>query len=223
MKVINYMGSNGTGKSTRTKVMVDYLEKNFNFEPFYFQVTRKGFNEKLEEIGILFENGWLVLGKHVKGGEGWVSLDAAFLSKWEQRLDFVNQMSKLEEVSTIFMEGYFNNRSAQGGPEKFRENGAEVIHNLVSTYDNIHQFIERTNGRTGKIRGTEWAEQSPGWKDNETIKKCERIYHEQATEADKVHNIHFESPREILVTTYFDENFVYEEPISTPNLEDDWG
>jgi len=221
LRVINYMGSNGVGKSTRTKVLVDYLMSEFSYEPFYYEIERKGKEPKVEQVGLLFSNGWLVFGKFTKDRDGWVSLDTAYLSKWEHRLNFIKELSENDDVETVFMEGYFNNRSIQGGPEKLREYGATEVHNLYTYYNDIQDFIERTNGRTGKNRGLDWAENSPGWKDNEVIRKCGEAFKEQVKENDRVVQIDWQAPKEVLVKSYFDYDYVHNEEENNSGM-DEW-
>lgn len=209
LRLINFMGANGVGKSTRTKALIDYLMDNFEYKDFEYEVTRKGSETKTEVIGLEFSNGWLVLGKFAKGGTQWVSLDAAFLSKWEQRIEFIETISKHPEIDTLFMEGYFNNRSRQSSPNNLKLHGVSEVHILTAYYDDIQEFIDRTNGRTGKERGVEWALQSAGWNDN---KLFDKLYHEFVQERkgdDVVDRLGINCPQEELVHRYFDTDFVW--------------
>jgi GNAT superfamily N-acetyltransferase len=207
LHLINYMGANGVGKSTRAFHLVEYLKEVFDYKEFNYNIIRKGKEEKEETIGLLFENGWLVLGKFSKDDTQWVSLDSAILSKWEQRIAFIEDMTSRDEIKTVFMEGYFNNRSMQSSPENLHAHGVTQVDIITSYYDDISEFIERTNGRTGKNRGLEWAEQSPGWNDNKLFDKLYHNFIKEVQDTDKVIRLDIHAPREALVHLYFDEGY----------------
>jgi len=207
LHLINYMGANGVGKSTRTFHLVEYMKNHFKYEEFTYEISRKGKDPKIETIGLLFENGWLVLGKFSKEGTQWVSLDSAILSKWEQRIAFIEDMASRDEIKTVFMEGYFNNRSMQSSPENLHAHGVTEVDIITSYYNDISEFIDRTNGRTGKERGLEWAEQSPGWNDNKLFDKLYHKFKEEEKDNDMVVRLDIDVPREALVHMYFDENY----------------
>jgi len=219
LHLINYMGANGVGKSTRTFHLVDYMKNTMDFTEFKYGITRKGNDEKEETIGLLFENGWLVLGKFSKENTQWVSLDSAILSKWEHRIAFIEDMSKRGEIKVVFMEGYFNNRSRQSSPENLKAHGVSKVEILTSYYNDISEFIDRTNGRTGKNRGMEWAEQSPGWNDNKLFDKLYNEFIEEVNESAIVERIDINSPRDTLVNRFFDKSYVKKEEV---NVMDEW-
>lgn len=219
LTLINYMGANGVGKSTRTFHMVKYLQDNFESQEFQYVVSKKGQEPKEMKVGILFENGWLVLGSFAKGKTQWVSLDSAIFSKWEQRLAFIKDISEnYPEISTVFMEGYFNNRSKQSSPESWKDHGADYVHILTSYYDDIQDFIDRTNGRTGKDRGLDWAENSPGWKDNVLFKKLTDLFIPMAQDGDVVERLDIHSPKEVLIHRYFEDEYNSPKPKTVRTL-----
>ena len=112
------------------------------------------------------------------------------------------------------MEGYFNNRSVAGSPHNLRENGGvSKVTTLISYYDDIEKFIERTNGRTGKERGMVWAENSPGWKDNAVFIRMMEKYQEGIGEKDTLERVdNIDSPRDFLVTRFFNDSFNWVPP-----------
>lgn len=225
LRLINFMGANGVGKSTRTKVLIDYLTENFDYKEFEYEVTRKGKEAKKEVIGLEFSNGWLVLGKFAKGGDQWVSLDAAFLSKWEHRIAFIEDISKHAEINTLFMEGYFNNRSRQSSPDNLKEHGVNEVHILTAYYDDIQEFIDRTNGRTGKERGLDWAENSAGWNDNQLFDKLFKEFQPMAKDGDVVDRLDIHCPVEELVHRYFEPDYKHTVKTQEPeksSVLDEW-
>jgi len=221
------MGSNGSGKSTRTYFLVNYLISKFEYSVIRGKIERKGKEPKQEDIGFLFENGWFVLGRFAKGGTQWVSLDTAMFSNWEQRLEKIPALAKqYPEITTIFMEGYFNNRSKRGDIPSWEANGCDEVHLIASYYDDITEFLQRTNERTGKTRGLDWAENSSGWSDNELFKTL-LIYYKNnmgASENNLVKHIDFKESRDALVKMYFNENWEIVNSIkeTAPSKDTEW-
>ncbi len=218
MKVINFMGANATGKSTRTKVMVDYLKTQFGFKEFLYDTNKKD----QQNIGYLFDNGWLILGNETKGGNSWISIDKAFFTSHDDRQAFIMDLIANYEVEVLFMEGYFNNRSERCGPQAMRDIGVTTTHILFSYYDNMNQYIARTNGRTGKTRGPEWAEKATGWKDNAVFEKRHKSFLNEIEFEDAVERVDIDETVEFLVQTFFDPSWSLPDPVDEPNELDEW-
>lgn len=227
MKVINFIGANATGKSTRTKVMVDYLSEHYESEPVTFTYTRRskkeGDKQITSDVGLKFSNGWVIFGKFSgKENESWVGLDSGMCSSWDQRSAFVQKM-KDDGVDTVFFEGYFNNRSKIAGPETFHNAGADEVHILVSYYDDVNEFLQRTNKRSGREhRGLDWAENAPGWKDNKGIANNVVNFETQSIGEDTVTRIDINAPREYIVNRFLDEAYVWSEPAPKVDAMDEW-
>lgn len=212
MTVINYIGSNGVGKSTRCFYLVEYLKKKYDYKVIKYEVSRKGKPIKIENIGFLFSNGWMIMGRYSKNNNQWLSLDTGAISKWEQRFKFIKDMKSRKDIDVLFLEGYFNNRSKAGSPKNIKEQtGVDEVHVFVSHYDNIKDFIKRTNTRTGKSRGLDWAENSAGWKDNNSFIRMLKIYNEEKDPNDLVQRVDINAPKDYLVQIYFNELFSTEE------------
>jgi hypothetical protein len=204
-KIINIGGTNGIGKSTRMNVLVDYMETTFGTKPFMYDITI-GKDPKVlnKQVGFT-SNGYLFIGAKTQAG-GWVGWDRADFSSWTKRIAlFKDVFENFPEIHTIIVEGYFNNRSAQGSPKSIREQISPEISNLhyVFLYDNINEYIERTNGRTGKDRGLEWAEKSPGWKDNEVFKRFSKVYTEESEGGDKCTVLNKDESKDYFVNELF--------------------
>jgi len=222
MTVINYIGANATGKSTRVSVLVEYLEQKFESEPVEFTYIKRskkdGDKEITSTVATRFSNGWVIFGKKDKSGK-WVGLDTGMCSSWDQRSAFISEMKK-SGAEVVLLEGYFNNRSKIAGPETFHKAGADVVHILVSYYDKCEDFLERTNIRSGRLERTmEWAENAPGWKDNKGIINSQKYWEEQAEKDDTITRISINEKREFLVNAFFDSNYVYSAD-QTPKKED---
>ena len=225
MRVINYIGANATGKSTRVTVLVNYLESKFDVEDVEFTYTKKskknGDKQVTTKVGLRFSNGFVIFGKF-DGSRKWIGLDTGMCSSWDQRSAFITEM-KARGAETVVFEGYFNNRSKIAGPETFHNAGADEVHILASFYDKCEDFLMRTNVRSGKLsRGMEWAENAPGWKDNKGIINSQKYWLEQAKENDTVTRIDIDESRGYLVERFFEKDFDYNafyETFESPSVE----
>lgn len=213
-EIINIGGSNAIGKSTRMNVLIEYMEAKFGSEPFSYDIT-KGKDPTIihKEVGFT-SNGFLFIGSKKKTG-GWVGWDKADFSSWTKRIALYKDIyDNYPDIHTIIVEGYFNNRSAQGAPKAIREQVGEnaISRNWVFLYDNIQEFIDRTNGRTGKDRGLDWAENSSGWQDNEVFKKYAKLYQEENQGKDETLIFNKDEPEDLFVQILFNENMEIEVP-----------
>ena len=219
MKFINYMGSNGSGKSTRTRVLVEYLKSKYEYKELIYPTKSKG----TRNVGYIFDNGWFILGAVTKNS--WVGFDRADFTKNSDRKEFLVELKNKYNIKVAFMEGYFNNRSEQMNPDELHNIGIEELCYLVSYYDNIEEFIERTNNRTGKTRGIEWAENSSGWGDNKQFKKILESFSKKLKECDEAIRLDIYSPENILVSMFFDETFEWFPPETEKDIsvyDDEW-
>lgn len=226
--IINIGGSNGIGKSTRMNVLTNYMEEKFGFTPFMYNITKGKDTEILyQEVGFT-SNGYLFIGAKKKTG-GWVGWDKADFSSWSKRIAlFKDIYDNYPEIHTIVVEGYFNNRSIQGSPNAIRNGVGEnaFSRNWIFLYDNINEFIERTNGRTGKERGIDWAEKSSGWQDNEVFRKYSKLYIEENQGKDETLIFDKDQPKDLFVQILFNTTFElgHELPYNTKHMEisDEW-
>lgn len=196
LHLVNVTGSNGTGKSTRTNILVNWMCRKYDSEEFIYN------NEK---IGLIFPSiGYLIIGDKT-GHDGWCSLDLAKFKTWEDKLNFYKYISDNHpEISTIFQEGYFNNGSMQGSPSNLRNFGITRSSIYFFFYDNVEEFLKRTNERSGKAsRGLDWAENCAGWKDNCVMPKIMEKYKEEMLENDIVKRVSIHANRNYFLTELF--------------------
>ncbi len=230
LDIINIGGTNGIGKSTRMNILVEYAQNKFKSEPFIYDIT-KGKDPKIinKEVGFTAD-GYLFVGTKTRAG-GWVGWDKADFSSWTKRIALYKDIyDNYPDIHTIIVEGYFNNRSAQGGPKAIREQVSEnaVSKNYIFLYDNINEYIERTNGRTGKTRGLEWAEQSSGWADNAVFDKYSKLYIEENQGDDITVILNKDEDKDYFVKEFFNDTHSIEEigeaeePEKTTSLLEDW-
>ncbi len=228
LKVINIGGTNGIGKSTRMNILVEYVKNKFKSEPFMYNIT-KGKDPKIINKDVGFTaGGYLFIGSKTQKGS-WVGWDKADFSSWTKRIAMYKDIyENYPDIHTIIVEGYFNNRSAQGSPKAIREQISPNIanENYIFLYNNINEFIERTNGRTGKSRGLDWAENSSGWKDNAVFLKYSKLYIKENQGGDKTVILNKDEDKDYFVKELFKESYgieVIEEVSNIPESNiDDW-
>jgi predicted acetyltransferase len=221
LTLVNIMGSNATGKSTRVRVLVDWLDMHFESKIFQYQTPDKG----VKPLGLLYEKlGLLIIGK--KTSSSWVGLDAAVITKQQETLDFYKMVSeKHKNIHTILQEGYFSNRSPQRSPNNVRRYGIDICKIYAFYYDSIDDYLERTNTRSGKLdRGMDWAENSRGWQENSTIKNMFIRYQEDCLPIDKVERVDINAPKTFFIKELFgvdvNENDIVVE-VAQPKVEHD--
>ena len=166
---INILGGNASGKSTRVGCFVNYLQNKIgNYTSVIYFSNKK---KKETEVGRIYKTkiGEIFILGRFNGKQKWVGLDSADFSTYQSRYDFIKYMFDNYNITYFIQEGYFNNRAYAFTLEKVTENGAkvEVVKEFFFLYDNVNQFLERTNTRTGKNRGLDWAKNAPGWRDSQ--------------------------------------------------------
>ena len=213
MKLINVMGTNGSGKSTRVDALVKYLDTKMEAKLVHMD-CKNGHKEIGRIYGDLF-----ILGRLNNSGK-WIGLDLADFCTFQSRLDLYKTISEsYPEVKTFLQEGYFNNGSKKATKETLSEYNVSSYVYYVFVYDTIEQFIERCNGRTGKSRGLEWAEKSAGWNDNKSFNGVFEFYDKLKEEDCVVHKYDISAPRDLLVRELFNDTFEIPKEINEPK---DW-
>jgi hypothetical protein len=219
MRLVNLLGSNATGKSTRTFCLYQYLKSKYKQHPINFLSKDKKSGEYVDQqVGVVFENGWFLQGGLSKEDSVWIGLDDGKLPKHTDRYRLFNEINEYNkdcpfEVSTIVIEGYFNNSKSQN-PLNVKENCPNLteVDVFCLYYDTVEEFVDRTNSRAGHCKGLDWALNSAGWKFNESIKGLEQEY-------DGVVRLDINSPKDWLVHHYFGERFDFvEEKENKPTL-----
>jgi len=185
MDITLLVGANATGKSTRLKTFVDDTSRLLDTDGIDYEYTffdTKKDKTRTVVLGKLFPNGILILGSEAKNHAGWVCLDKAILSTQDMRTDFYKYtMTNDTRVKHIVAEGYFNCTSPKMRPEYLRKTGFETINCAFMYYDNVKEFFDRTQERSGHDRDMEWAENCAGWKDNSSFRRS----HEKSLEQDR--------------------------------------
>lgn len=205
------MGANATGKSTRFRTLVDALVEQFGDYIEYdytFLDTKKG-KERTVVIGRLFPNGYLALGSEAKNEAGWVCLDKAILSTQDMRTKFYKHViNKDYRVKHVFAEGYFNTMSPRSRPLFLRETGFDKIDCYFSFYEDVSEYLLRTNTRSGKERGLDWANASAGWKDNCGFQRAfDKTYRDEhdPTDGRRVFRMANDAPKDYFVDIYLND------------------
>lgn len=214
MKFTNLMGTNGTGKSTRTTFLVEFLDKNYSYKELtysFLKATKTSPEPTLttiENIGRVYSNGMLIVGRLTQSGK-WVGLDTADLNNWASKIQFykyIIENSKELGINHIIQEGYFNNKSLQGSPNVIKQLGFESADFIVFSYNNVNEFLERCSGRAGKNKGLEWAMKSSGWNDNKAFVQYYEKYKLEESENFNVVLLNFDAEADYLVNLYFNQN-----------------
>jgi|SaaInl8_200m_RNA_FD_contig_81_619839_length_10764_multi_4_in_0_out_0_4 hypothetical protein len=223
LNIVNIGGSNGIGKSTRMNVLVNYMEENYGKTDFEYDITKGKDPKIIHKIVGFTSNGYLFIGGKTQKG-GWVGWDKADFSSWGKRIALYKDIyDNYSDIHTIVVEGYFNNRSAQGSPKAIRAGVSEnaVSKNYVFLYDDIQEYIDRTNGRTGKDRGIEWAEKSSGWNDNAVFERFSKVYLEENIGEDTCTVLNKDEPKDYFVKEFFGESVEVQE-YKQPPVAEDW-
>ena len=195
------IGSNATGKSSRMRYLYDFLQsKGLSEKIITRPFTNKRGITKEAQMGILFENGVLLLGGNYNSTAGWASLDELSkkgINTIANRNALLNEMAASNEYIThVYCEGYFNCAGTGFRPEALHNNltGYDKIDVMVMHYDEPQEFIDRCNLRTsmtfeitGKkagvtgsdVRDMAWCLASAGWGDNQGFRTFIRKAAEQ--------------------------------------------
>jgi len=225
--VINIVGSNGVGKSTRVTCLVEYLEMKFGKGE---TVIRTSFKTKKDEIiGTIYKssigNIFIHGAKNTRGI--WVGLDNGYFPSYQSRYDLINNIFEEYDIDVYLQEGYFNNRSHAFTLEALRENGVKVdkVTEIITVYGNIDEYIKRCNERTGKNRDESWALNSAGWNSNQgetkTKKRLLDEYKRGEIETEIIDG-DMNDPRDFWVKFLFNENFDWSEKKENSNTLDDF-
>ena len=220
MTIINIMGSNAIGKSTRVNVLVEYLASKFDYTNFKYNITDESNKKVYKTIGRLYSNGYLIIGKKNKQNI-WSSWDLADFSSWDKRISFFKDINdNYPNVEVIIAEGYFNNRTMRASPNSLRnETGCDNCKIYGFIYNDISEYVERCDNRTGKIRGVEWAKQSSGWEDNKSFSNVIEKYKLENNPKDVVKSLNKDEPKDYFVKELFNDNFEIKE---VDNSLDEW-
>lgn len=209
MKLTNLLATNAVGKSTRMTNFVNALGEDFKEMSYSFQKKTRD-NPEGEEVtfknfGRYYpEKKYFVLGKKDKQGK-WISLDLSDLNNWRSKLDFYSKVINKEleyDIEHVFQEGYFNNTSMQGSPNALKQIGIKSADFIFFIYDNVEQFRARCEGRTGKEKTLEWAENSTGWKDNKSYSVTHDKYKLEEDENFVIEKHTIDAPVDLLVQKY---------------------
>lgn len=167
MILVNLLGTNGSGKSTRLNEFIDLLDRNTQpYNEIYSYL-----NGKNQKIGRLYTDSKIfILGKKNKKNI-WNSLDLAHFTKLKDRIKLYNHIAEIYKCNYFIHEGYFNNISEQLNPNNLRNDKITNFIYLFFIYDDVSDFLNRTNSRTNKKRNLDWAINSPGWSKNEAFLK----------------------------------------------------
>lgn len=198
MKLINITGANATGKSTRVGCLVNFLDSKYESK-----LVHKNCRNGYKEIGRIY-NDIFVLGRYNKSGI-WVGLDLADYTTIQSRLDLYKEISEEYNVSMFIQEGYFNNGSKTLNTTVLKEYNVTNYSYYFLLYNNIQDFIDRCSGRTGQIKTLEWAENSAGWKTNNSILSIYNTYNDLNEENCKSILVDIHAPVDFFVQELFNE------------------
>ena len=199
MKVINLLGSNAIGKSTKMSYLVYYLEQKYG-DPEIVYIKKDG---KGVILGRIYNDEIFIFGKVNNKGK-WVSLDTAAITTLDGRINHIIEM-KNKGIKYYFFEGFFNNHSFSFFERLQKEKGLEVFY-YIFIYKNAQEFLERCNNRTGKEERTlEWAEKSPGFRRNKELENLYEKINNLEGNNFKTYLLDKETDRNILIKDFFNE------------------
>jgi len=202
MIFVNIRGSNATGKSTRVRLLYEYLvkEKGYIPKPIIWEKNGKSYGHMLGDI---FFFGQMT-------NKGWVGLDSHILTKNKERLEFIKYVNdNFPEIKYYIQEGYFNNRSPVFHTFKTMPY-IEDIWNVFFIYNTVDDFImrvkERQRGKT-RYKTREEAEKSSGWGENEGCKRHSKLFSENPDLYGKVFVYKYDAPKDILIQLIYGERY----------------
>jgi hypothetical protein len=168
---IGILGSCATGKSTRLNMFIYYLDEvaRIPYQVHDYAFRKNDETRVIKNAGRAYANGIYIVGNKTKAGN-WVGADYTFgkLGDKDSIYDFIDEAMSVHDK--FIVEGYF----AVGGgflrPDALASR-FDKISQYYFLYDTLDQYVERTEGRTGKT----WEERgkdpvkSAGWKSNQTF------------------------------------------------------
>ena len=170
---ISVLGSCATGKSTRVNAFIDHLDNvlkiPYTVDDYTF--TKNGEEVTIKNAGRLYNNGLYIVGSKTTKGN-WVGADNTFgkLGNKDSIYGYLDFVNKYLKPHTFLVEGYFAVGGAFLRPDALADK-FDVVKQYFFIYDTLDQYIERTEGRTGKSweeRGKD-PEQSAGWLSNRSF------------------------------------------------------
>ena len=209
-RIIFIQGSNAIGKSTRVSHLVDSLGDTWEDHHYTFnKVSKKEPTPKTTTIlaGRQYPCGTYIVGRPTLSGV-WVGTDYAFsqLGGGYSILKYLDTVVRAG-AQTVIVEGFYGVGNLLGPASLGQLYGTDLNKEYYFfIYDDIEQFIERTEGRSGKT----WprtrvktgaiieAENSAGWNGNSICIKREQEWREGLNEGDKVVKLGWEAPVDIL-------------------------
>jgi len=204
---INLLGGNAIGKSTRVAYLTKYLdEKCEPYEPLIHYSMKK---KKDIEVGRIYNTtkGKIFIGGRMNGKGKWTGLDTADFSTGQSRYDFIKFMFETHDIDIFVQEGFFNNRIHTNTLEKLHEHSYPVDScvQFAFLYDDVTEYMNRCNDRTGKDRGLDWAENSSGWKENVAMDKKFKLISE--TSKGETIRCNKDERKDFLVDYIFNDSF----------------
>lgn len=174
MKLINVMGSNASGKSTRVTALVKYLEENT--PPHKIEMIKGTCSDGvIRIIGIMFDN-IFVLGRKAQKGK-WMGLDTQDFTSIEDRLNLYKHISTVYPNTKFFIqEGFFNNKSKVYIMETLEQYGVESYEYYFFIHKTKQEYLERCDLRSGLTRDLSWVDTSSGWRDNSCLNRALSFY-----------------------------------------------
>lgn len=219
MKLINIIGANATGKSTRVSTFIRFLDSKEQ-PTLVFKNCRNGY----KEIGRIYGD-YFFLGRFNSKGV-WVGLDTSDFSTQQSKLNLYKEI-KLEypEIQFFIQEGYFNNSSKTLTKELLSKYGVDSYKYYFFIYDDIQDYISRCSNRTGQEKDFQWATKSAGWKANLNFSVVFEFYKNLNEDGCSLKKVKFDEPLDFFVREFFNQEF--EEPIQSKNIKenfdlDDW-
>jgi hypothetical protein len=203
---IGILGSCATGKSTRLNMFVEYLDEiaQVPYQVHDYTFYKKGEMHTIKNAGRAYANGIYIVGNKTKAGN-WVGADYTFgkLGDKETIYGFIDIATEVHD--TFIVEGYF----AVGGgflrPDALAPM-FESVSQYYFLYDTLDQYVERTEGRTGKTweeRGKD-PEKSAGWKSNQSFKNGMSKAIKGSRSTDKVSKIDYTTNKYFFVNEFKD-------------------
>ena len=198
-KWIGLLGANATGKSTR---MTEYVKSLGTADTVYDHVFEKnGEMKTIKGAGHIWGN-TMVIGRPSRDGKKWCGGDHTMgqlgsIACVEEFFRHIDGMG----IEVVVFEAYFGNNSTMYRPDRLRE-FFETVHNHWFLYDELEQYIDRTENRSGQTwedKGKN-PEESAGWRNNVAYFKALGLTKEQVEDTDStVERVAIDAPVDWLV------------------------